>query len=401
MINIYEHVNRNAQQHAIDVCKVLDKCLKEAHINIYPDVFCEKLGLPTGITISMPKKDAFWLPSYHRDSGCGYFIFSISGCHDMSELYRLLIECGVHEDGIAFQPDSEFLSFLSDVDLSESEKDMLKREYGRISNTLEVRQLENSEELIAFFHTGSDAFKDLIQKRFAMQIKSYCLENNLFPQWAVEKDIYGVPLNSELGHEYRKYMDYAIKYTKLSRQKTFSIIRDKLLCHNIDAVFLNDTTHCGYVETRDSITLFRGVQHIINDGINIIAGHRETNALLLSKPTQKFIPHGVSWYAEPISRQGFLNEIERAKIIFANSRLDYRTIPSYTIYINEMKELYKNSKYLYPIINIRSYRKKASVKQPQQTPVISEVFRWYFYIKQTLVDKLSMKNMVKRESWRF
>jgi hypothetical protein len=211
-------VNRVTNKKAIEVCGILDKILRDVSIDIYPDVFCENLGLPTGITISMPKENACWLPTFHRDAGCGFLIFSISGCTDMSKLYNLLLECGLHEMTGIFQPDCNFLQFLGKIDLFDAEKEELKSEYGKFSNTLEVRQLENTQELIAFFHTGSDVFKNILQNRFDLEIKKYCLENGDFPPEAIENGIYGVPINIELGRAYRKYMDYAIKYAKLSRQ---------------------------------------------------------------------------------------------------------------------------------------------------------------------------------------
>jgi hypothetical protein len=142
-----------------------------------------------------------------------------------------------------------------------------------------------------------------------------------------------------------------------------------LIANDIAVDFLNDTIHCGYVETSETITLFRGVQYISNNKTNIIAGHRETNALLVTKKTHQFIPHGISWYADSIVDGEFYDEIKRAKQIFANSEINYKVIPSYTLSINLMKEMYETARFLYPIINIQGYKRQSYEKRTQPTPV--------------------------------
>ena len=221
--NLSEGVKRS-------VTLVADSLPRTTTVSIFPDATYERWGIPTGLVFTSPTTEAVLMPTFLRDPGCGFSIFTVSGvrsfprgwhCEFGSQLSRAIDEpaaaLGAGWD-MAINPDfvkrasREGIGALGNLSrhihgvyhdsvydgdvavnsLAEEEVSALIASCATVSNTVELRSVGEvldhqtlrewgvaEDEIVGFVHTGCGAYQDIL-RRFGPRIAEASLEEGRF-----------------------------------------------------------------------------------------------------------------------------------------------------------------------------------------------------------------------------
>lgn len=391
---------------------------KEIAISLYSDATLKTNRLPTGIVCRAQSRNAILLPFILRDPGCGFLMFKISTpqlsslwqekvgilLNNLQQLQRLnqykneiLTNYGLSnilQKGLAGFNDLNtnsfrHVNFPTNIDqvLTSQEIRFLEKDFMSLTNTIEIRKIItvndnkllqhqgiNPRDFIGFIHTGSHAFPKILGERFVPKICQYAHQTGLFSIDEISQGILGVPLNSELGHEYKNWLQAAMNYALVSRYGMYLVIK-KILERVIDGevTLLDDNIHAGLFtdSLSDETYITRGVQHISSDRLTLLAGQRETAAALIvgtrDKNTTELVGHGTGYiiknnfdYDATFQRECIEQQLAHAKNTFYNTTPNFSETIPYTFNLQRSLEFYqqyglaRTVALLSPFINIQS-----------------------------------------------
>jgi hypothetical protein len=374
------------------IAEILLKSIS-ASVDIYPDSMYENWGIPTGLNIRFSKGNEFVLPTFLCDVGCGFLLFKISfkkkiqkcwikkTTEHLSNTFNnhvnakkisiLEIENFLFNGLLAFNeiPSKGFLhkNFSVDEDILMLDLKTLKllsENFYQLSNNIEFKNIDSihdqntlkefnilEDDVICFIHTGSGVCENILEQKFAYLEAEYCLKNNLFSPKEIEKGIFGIPLNTNLGLIHYEWMKASANYALANRYSIFSSIKtwmeEKFPC---EVVFINDKIHCHMLEHNETngkiFSAFRGVQHVYPStmtpyNLTLLAGYRETISFLLSScennNTINMASHGTSGnISNNFNYEKFFGENEKIKFygfmkeIHCNSKINEANCLPYT-----------------------------------------------------------------------
>lgn len=359
---------------------------------VYPDATVKPNGLPTGTVCFSTPQNTMLMPFILRDPGCGYLTFKI-------ELTESLTNNWHHATGQLLEElinNTEFRAknfpilnrvaddLLTQVQFTAEEKELLQKDFMEVTNTVEIRSILETKQdiglsnndLIGFVHTGSHIFPRILADRFVYDICEYADQNKLFSLDDIKQGMVGVPFNSTLGQEYYQWLQAAMNHAVNSRQAIYQAIKKTLeTTLPCKVTMLQDTTHAGIFtkKTNDNDIIYttRGVQDISN-GLNLLAGHRETIAALVMPDVRandyhNFFAHGTACrirdnhdYTTHFQQDEIEYYTQLAHNTFYNSNPQYNECLPYTYnllasleYFEQIK-LAKTAALLGPLINIQS-----------------------------------------------
>lgn len=326
-------------------------------ISVFPDATLKSNILPTGVAFQSKTEDAMLLPFILRDPGCGYTLFKVDftktpAINWHQQMGQFLAEFINSESLTAGSQNIAHL--LHTIDLNTEEKELLEKHFLTLTNTLEIRELANihradllnesqinSNHLVGFLHSGSFIFPSILMHRFNDRITDYALENQLFSSDDIKQAIVGVPYHSALGHEYAAWLKCAMQYATTSRLAIFDKIKAAIEANFPCKIsFINDKQHAGIFDNdnlnKSNTILSRGTQ-MLTSGLNLIAGQRETIAVLVTPGEnagqyQHLIAHGTGYHIR--NNFDYLAEFSSNEIEYFN-QLAHNTFYNSTANFNE------------------------------------------------------------------
>lgn len=283
------------------------------YIGVYPDAEYERWGLPKGLVVIFPLAEAILLPTFLRDPASGFLLFDVRFTStppmDWQEVAGQALDRLVRRDFQEPLADSADGSLPEAVPkLTAPERALLERDFGAIANTVELKQVDevidprtarswrlSLGDIVGFVHAGSGPFGRILEDRFAYAMAEDCLDRRIFSLSAVEQGIYGIPLATDLGTAYYRYLGAAMAYGSASRNQAFLRCRRALETVLPCQVSLRrDTIHSGITEhtlgSRPILKMFRGVQPLLDANrddfcaspATLLAGQKETVSLLVA-----------------------------------------------------------------------------------------------------------------------
>jgi hypothetical protein len=364
----------------------------ESQIHVFSDATLKPPGMPNGVAIESSPNHAVLLPALLRDPGCGFLTFQIEMHAPLAKRwqhtlgrklnefinYQLLASPNNLKDQSINDILSRSIKDIQDINVSHFQytsfdidlpsinikpwhHEPILNDFRYLTNTVEIKAFIDADssqnQLIGFIHTGSEIFPSLLTHLFYQRVVNASLAHVSAAD--IKAGIYGVALQSELGHEYFQWIKMAMNLAIYNRYRIYLLIKQFLETNLACTVsIMNDRIHAGALMLTDHQTdkffSLRGVQnmgcatHFTHDDIGLLAGQKETIAYLFKvnnahKPLL-LAPHGTSYQVNPLERYDH-------QIITQDDYLSY----SKKCFYNTKPDLWKSLSYHYNIISTMDY----------------------------------------------
>lgn len=326
------------------VCEL--KFLGDSHrIELFPDAVFKSNRFPTGIAIRAPKPQARLQSLHLRDPGCGFLLFKLEGeCLSTQaereliagnltelvsqldkpsgiapEMLKSILSQGIQAFDLPVEDQEKHIDECFDVDvaalgLSDEEQDFLSRDFGRITNTLELRRVTGNQfeqdfglkegDVLGFIHSGCIKFPSLLVKHFEEKMINQSVIDSGFDLSLIDRGHQGACYDSSLGNDYVNFLHAAMNFAIASRYQAFLAVRDFFHQQaSVPITLINDSTHAGIYEIDDEILALRGVQRSAQTAhpfsrLRLIAGESHSVASLVALPSNSqdfLLPHGIGY----------------------------------------------------------------------------------------------------------